>query len=217
MQHLEETLSTLESNLEFSNASARYLVVEGVFFNSGDIAPLPALITQKIAHKMRLIVDEQLSFGTIGATGKGITEYFNRKVTEVDVLMGSLETSLGAMGGFCVGSDPDKYHQILNSASYCFSASSPPYLCAAASKGLELLAENGAFLAERLHNNTKLLRTKLAEKLPKGARVLGHEDSPVIILQLANEELPADTARSMMQQVADCAWSAGVAIVAVAE
>lgn len=44
--------------------------------NSGDICPLPEIVELKTKHKVRLFVDESVSFGTLGTHGKGITEYF---------------------------------------------------------------------------------------------------------------------------------------------
>ena len=40
-------------------------------------------------------MDESLSFGTLGATGRGVIEHFRRSPSEVDVLVGSLEHALG--------------------------------------------------------------------------------------------------------------------------
>ena len=48
-------------------------------------------------------MDETLSFGVLGANGRGITEHFDLPVSCVDVLIGSNATSLAGVGGFCVG------------------------------------------------------------------------------------------------------------------
>ena len=54
----------------------RFLVVEGIYANTGAVCPLPELLRLKEAHKLRLFVDESLSFGVLGATGRGLTEHF---------------------------------------------------------------------------------------------------------------------------------------------
>ena len=107
--------------------------------------------------------------------------------------------------------------KILNSVSYCFSASNPPYLCAAAIKGLELLAERGSFLCDCLHNNTTYFHKLLSEQLPHCVRVSGHPDSVVKVLQLSNEDTPTGVAHALLQQVADACWADGVAIVKAVE
>jgi serine palmitoyltransferase len=49
--------------------------------NSGDICPLPEIVELKSKHKVRLFVDESISFGTLGRHGKGITEYYGIPVS----------------------------------------------------------------------------------------------------------------------------------------
>lgn len=49
----------------------RFLVVEGLYVNSGDLCPLPELLELKWKYKVRIFIDESVSFGTIGATGRG--------------------------------------------------------------------------------------------------------------------------------------------------
>ena len=45
--------------------------------NSGKICDLPKLVELKFKYKVRLFVDESLSFGILGDHGRGITEHFN--------------------------------------------------------------------------------------------------------------------------------------------
>lgn len=47
------------------------MVVEGLYANSGDLCPLPELISLKWKYKVRIFIDESHSFGIIGKTGKG--------------------------------------------------------------------------------------------------------------------------------------------------
>lgn len=84
-------------------------------------------------NKVRLFVDESLSFGVIGKTGRGVTEHLNVSVSvwlyynkvenfraicfyflsfewliciqmdDIDLISGSLEHALAAFGGFIVG------------------------------------------------------------------------------------------------------------------
>lgn len=49
--------------------------------NSGDICPLPEIVELKSKYKVRLFVDESISFGTLGTHGKGITEYYGVPVS----------------------------------------------------------------------------------------------------------------------------------------
>jgi serine palmitoyltransferase len=84
-------------------------------------------------------VDETHSFGVLGKTGRGVTEHFDVCVDDIDLITGSLETSIGSCGGFCVGTKYVVDHQRLSGQGYCFSASLPPLLAAAADHALEKL------------------------------------------------------------------------------
>lgn len=60
--------------------SRRFLVVEGIYANTGDICPLPELIELRKKYKLRIFIDESISFGVLGKTGRGVTEYFGISV-----------------------------------------------------------------------------------------------------------------------------------------
>ncbi len=63
-------------------------------------------------YKFRILVDETLSFGVLGKSGRGVTEHYGLPVTCVDVLLGSNATALAGVGGFCVGS-----HEVCSNSS----------------------------------------------------------------------------------------------------
>lgn len=79
-------------------------------------------------YKLRIFIDESISFGVLGKTGRGVTEHYNIDRTDVDMIVGSLEGSVGSIGGFCVGASVVIEHQRLSGLGYCFSASLPPFL-----------------------------------------------------------------------------------------
>lgn len=64
----------------------RFLVVEGIYMNTGEICPLPELIELRKKYKLRIFIDETISFGTLGKTGRGVTEYFDVPVSFCGVL-----------------------------------------------------------------------------------------------------------------------------------
>lgn len=57
---------------------------------------------------------------------------FKLQKTEIDLISASLESAVGSIGGFCVGSSFIVDHQRLSGLGYCFSASLPPLLAQAA-------------------------------------------------------------------------------------
>lgn len=68
-------------NPKKAKATRRFLVVEGLYLNHGDLCPLSKMVEMKYIYKYRIFLDESVSFATIGKTGRGITEYFNIPVS----------------------------------------------------------------------------------------------------------------------------------------
>lgn len=120
-----------------SLSQRRFIVVEGLYGNYGDVCPLKDVVALAKRYKWRTIVDDTCGVGVLGATGKGIIEHCGLDMGQVDILLGSLATTLGSVGGFCVGSREVVDHQRLSGAGYCFSASAPPFLCATATTALK--------------------------------------------------------------------------------
>lgn len=53
--------------------------------NAGDMCPLNELVELRKKYKLRLILDESISFGTLGKHGRGLTEYLNVDVSSNNV------------------------------------------------------------------------------------------------------------------------------------
>ncbi|EFO16269.2 hypothetical protein LOAG_12237 [Loa loa] len=92
----------------------------------------------------------------------GVTEHFGIDVADCDMIVGSLEHAFSSTGGFCAGRTFVIYHQRLCSLSYIFSASLPPLLAAAASKGLDIINNDPERLV-RLRQNSKIVSVGLKE------------------------------------------------------
>jgi 8-amino-7-oxononanoate synthase len=76
---------------------------EGTFSMDGDIPDLPKFVAAARQHRAWLMVDEALSLGTLGATGRGITEHLQVAPSDIDILMGVLSKSLASCGGYLAG------------------------------------------------------------------------------------------------------------------
>lgn len=68
----------------------RFLVVEGIYINTGEVAPLRSLYELKERYKFRLILDESVSLGVLGATGRGAWEEAGLSVGDVDIIAASM-------------------------------------------------------------------------------------------------------------------------------
>lgn len=60
-----------------ANATRKFLVVEGVYMNTGNVCTLPQLVELRKQYKLRLFLDESVSFGTLGSQARGITDHFD--------------------------------------------------------------------------------------------------------------------------------------------
>lgn len=54
-----------------------FLIVEGIYMKTGNICDLPKFIDIRIKYKIRIFIDETISFGVLGEKGRGVTELFN--------------------------------------------------------------------------------------------------------------------------------------------
>lgn len=83
MEDLEKVLQELKAeNLRKNKPLSRqFIVVEGIYANCGDICPLVELIELKKKYKYRLIVEESMSIGTLGAHGAGVCDFYGVPVT----------------------------------------------------------------------------------------------------------------------------------------
>ncbi|KAF3428768.1 hypothetical protein E2986_02280 [Frieseomelitta varia] len=131
-----------EQNPKKAAKIKRFLIIEGIYMNTGNICPLPELVALCRQYKLRIFIDESISFGTLGEHGKGITEHFGVPRQEIDMIMGSLDWAIGSIGGFCVGTSFIIEHQRLSGLGYCFSASLPPLLTTAAITSLDIMKNN---------------------------------------------------------------------------
>lgn len=135
-----------KKNPKKAKVTRRFLVVEGLYINYGDLCPLPKLVELKWKYKVRLFLEESLSFGILGSNGKGVTEHYNISPDDIDLIAASLENAIGSTGGFCCGKKYIVDHQRLSGLGYCFSASLPPMLATAAIESLRLIDEKPGML-----------------------------------------------------------------------
>ncbi|KAH9329179.1 hypothetical protein KI387_001287, partial [Taxus chinensis] len=90
----------------------RFIVVESIYQNSGQMAPLDKIIRLKEKYKFRVLVEESNSFGILGKTGRGITEHYGIPVEKVDIITAGMGYALATTGGFCTGSAKVVDHQV---------------------------------------------------------------------------------------------------------
>lgn len=205
MRALEDVLRQVRA-LEREQRRAftrKLLVTEGLFERTCQVANLPHICYLKKKYGYLLVLDETLSFGALGRTGRGLQEFWTADEQEerrrrgallpdeveelrrypfifakdVELMVGSLERASCAVGGFCCGRLDLVELQVLFASSYCFSASAAPYTCVAAQNALGLLEDAGA--QQRLRDRTQALHDAV-EHLPAKYEVVGDRCSPFL-------------------------------------
>lgn len=192
--------SIMDDDIRFNRETKqqrRFIVTEGLFRATGDICNLPEILKLKEVYFYRLILDESLSFGTLGTTGRGVTEHFGRQIDEAEIVLIAMDTSMASVGGICIGSREIVDHQRLSGAGYCFSAAGPPFLSASATESLSLMTPH---LLKSLHSNSHELYLAL-NKISE-FRIRSKDVTPIIHLVLSESAFPNLPALSKVSEYA---------------
>lgn len=213
MVDLERLLKEQEKedlkNPKKAKRTRKFLIAEGIYLNTGVICNLPELVKLRKEYKLRMILDESVSFGTLGATGKGVVEYFGIPNTEVDLRIGSMEGSLASIGGFCCGASFIVEHQRLSGLGYCFSASLPPMLAVAALTSLEHM-KNKPELFQKLQDVSQKLHKSLLTLTEY--KLGGDPNSPIKHLYL-KEDFDFDRKKKILDNIVQYCIEHNLAVV----
>ncbi|CAM6031457.1 unnamed protein product, partial [Sphagnum compactum] len=209
MQDLERVLKQVQKQFEKKRLTRRFLVIEGLYFNSGRFCPLDKLVELKKEYKYRLICDESVSFGTVGRTGRGVSEVFGIDPSEIDIIIGSLAHSIAACGGFCAGSMTIVNHQRLSGQAYCFSASTPALLTVYALNALRKIRDGWNTGRSK---NSDVLREAIEQVLGPIFSLVGDRGSPLLHICVNEESLPSRNmgVLTVLQNLVDEARKRGI-------
>lgn len=117
-------------------------VIEGVYSMDGDAPDLAEFVRVKKKHKAILFLDEAHSFGTMGATGRGLCEHSNVDPNDVDIRMGTMSKAMGSTGGFILGSAALIRYLKYTAGGFVFSVGLTPANSASALTSLQLIEKN---------------------------------------------------------------------------
>ncbi|KAI9101035.1 pyridoxal phosphate-dependent transferase [Phlyctochytrium arcticum] len=144
----------------------RFIVVEGLYANHGDICPLPQLLELTAKYKFRLMVEESFSLGVLGPNGNGVCGHFGVEGSRVDIIAATFSNALGAAGGFCCGTKEVIEHQRLGGQGYVYSASLPAMLAVSATEGIKYVESHPEVLT-RLRENIAVFRSTLLKNVQR--------------------------------------------------
>ncbi|XP_054162539.1 serine palmitoyltransferase 1-like [Oppia nitens] len=206
---LSEQADIDRKNPKKAKVTRRFLVVEGLYINYGDICPLPQILELKKKYKVRMFIDDTCGFGVLGANGRGVVEHFGVDVADIDMICATLENSMAAYGGFCCGTSFIVDHQRLSGLGYCFSASLPPLQAAVALSSLDTIERDNSVI-EKLRQNCQIMHS-LLKNIPHIA-VFGQTISPVKHLRFANQNGDHKLVTHKLEKVVTYAQERGYAL-----
>ncbi len=149
--------------LRNADGRAALIVTEGVFALDGDVAPLEAIAA--LAHRFDVRADgraRRTGSAPSGRTGAARSPPPGSR-GQVDVIVGSLGTALGAAGGYAACDRMLARYLAAHARTFAGSTALPPPAAAAAMAALELLREQPRRV-EKLQANADCLRTELARE-----------------------------------------------------
>ena len=160
-RYANANMEELEKCLQEAQAQRfRIIVTDGVFSMDGNVAPMDKICDLAEKYDALVMVDESHSAGVVGATGHGVSEFFNT-YDRVDIYTGTLGKSFGgAMGGFTTGKKEIIGLLRQRSRPYLFSNSLAPSLVGAGIEMFRMLKESNA-IHDKLVENVNYFRDKM--------------------------------------------------------
>ncbi|KAG7666517.1 hypothetical protein KSW81_008398 [Nannochloris sp. 'desiccata'] len=164
-------LATLPSIIPaFANRKDVIVADEGCNYAIREVAPLAEIAILKNKFKYRLIVDDSVGLGVLGASGRGAIEEAGLNADDVEIVAASLGNSLATIGGFCAGDREIVDHQRLSGTA-----------------ALAIIASEGGERSKKARSNAQRFRSGAADAKINGLHVVGGAESatsPLVHLRL---------------------------------
>ncbi|MEQ8791620.1 MAG: aminotransferase class I/II-fold pyridoxal phosphate-dependent enzyme [Pirellulaceae bacterium] len=172
------------------------IVVEGVYSMDGDYPDLPRFLEVKERHKAIMMVDEAHSIGTMGATGRGISEHFGVSARQGDLWMGTLSKSFGSCGGYIAGCKEVVEYLKYTAPGFVYSVGISPSNAAAALAALRLLEKEPQRVAQLTARSKLFLELARQHGLNTGMS----KDSPVVPVIIGNSLQALQLSRRLFER-----------------
>lgn len=172
-----------------------FLITEGVFSMSGEMAVLDELAAVKEAHPdVIFYLDDAHGLGVFGRGGRGAADHFG--ITDkVDFIMGTFSKSMASIGGFIATDDEAMLRYLrYQSRTQIFSAALPAANTVAVLTCLEIL-EREPERVDRLHEVTMRMRQAYRDI---GLRI-GNSASPIIPIIIGSDEKAFQFSRALFE------------------
>lgn len=173
------------NNIRVSDRSKFKLVIaDSLFGMDGEFFDLPNFHPICKKYGMTLLLDEAHSLGSVGATGRGIEEYFGMYNT-VDIKLGGMNKGMPLLGGWVASNKEICKLLRFRCHGTMFTGTMPPVLLGTALESLRVLKEEPIHI-EKLNFNKNYLIKNLREKGFKLSKNVGV--TPIIVVIIPNDE-----------------------------
>lgn len=153
-------LDALERILKNSKDTyrTRMVIIDGVYSQDGDLAPLDRIVELCKHYGAYLMVDDAHGTGVIGKTGRGVIELYDL-FKEVDIITGTFSKTFAHIGGYVVASPNLVSFLKFQSRQHIFSATATP-ASACIARAIDLVDEEPEWM-DKLHFNMNYLKEGL--------------------------------------------------------
>lgn len=196
LRYAHNDMQDLESKLaEAKECRFRLIATDGVFSMDGHIANLQAICDLADRYKALVMIDDCHATGFLGEKGRGTPEYCN-VLGRIDILTGTLGKALGGASGGYISAGKEIVSLLRQrSRPYLFSNSLAPCIASAAITALDLIQKQPA-LKERLHENTRYFRSRMATL---GLDILPG-DHPIIPIMIKDASIAKAFASKLLEE-----------------
>lgn len=192
------SLESLLQQAEDAGCDGKLIVTDGVFSMHGRVAPLPELVALSKRFDAKLMIDDAHGLGVVGATGSGIEEHFGMEGS-VDVLMGTLSKTIGALGGYVTGSRNLISYLRFFAASGMFTTSTPAAWCAGMVEALRIIKQEPQH-HQRLRRNID----RFVPALHDAGFIVPEPVSPIVTVFLGTDVLMYEFSRELFDLGVKC-------------
>ena len=189
--NIDSLSHVLKNTKEYKN---RFVIIDGVYSQEGDVAPLDKIYTVCREYNAFLIVDDAHGIGVLGKTGRGIIEDYNL-LDKVDMITGTFSKSFGSVGGYAIARKEIITLLRYYSRQNIFSAAATPQAAASAIKAIQLVDKEPKLRNSILEN---------IEYFKNGLEIIGldygNTVSAIFPVMVRNEQNVKEASRVLFDQ-----------------
>lgn len=191
---LHNDMAMLEQVLR--NARDKYrtkmVIVDGVYSQDGDLAPLDQIAELTHRYGALLVVDDAHGIGVIGEHGRGVIEMYNM-FDQVDIITGTFSKALGNIGGYVIASEELIEYLKFQSKQHLFSTTATPAIMGII-RAIDLIDEEPQW-KDQLWRNINYLKIGLID----AGFDVGTSNSAVIPVKVGDIPKTLEAGRLLLQ------------------